>query len=107
MKKFFLLFLLFLPQIALAQNAQTPVVGDEKPEVRVADGVVLPEEMNFTDRFIVTELRDLRIDLERMRAEFNKEIQEREIHAVDRALSYSANTVNFFFVLLTIVIAAG
>ena len=36
--------------------------------------------------------------------EIYSEIQNREIEAVDKALSYSANTVNFLFVFITIII---
>ena len=66
--------------------------------------VIIPEEITWTDRFILTELKDLRVDQEALRREMLTEIQERELATVDRALSYSANTVNFFFVFLTIVI---
>lgn len=67
--------------------------------------VYVPEEITWTQRFILTEIRDLRIELEALRREIFVEIQNREIWTIDKALSYSANTVNFFFVLLTILIA--
>lgn len=67
--------------------------------------VYVPDEITWTERFILTELRDLRIDQESLRREIFIELQNREIWTIDRALSYSANTVNFFFVLLTILIA--
>ncbi len=67
--------------------------------------VLVPEEIDWTQRFILTELKELRIDQETLKREIYQDIQSREISAIDKALSYSANTVNFFFVLLTVVIA--
>lgn len=65
--------------------------------------IVVPEEIDWTQRFILTELKELRIDQETLKRELYKEVQEREFSAVDKALSYSANTVNFFFVFITII----
>lgn len=69
------------------------------------NNVYIPSEISWTERFILTELKDLRVDQEALRREIFVEIQNREIWTIDKALSYSANTVNFFFVLLTILIA--
>ena len=66
--------------------------------------VVVPDEISWTSRFILTELKELRSSQEQLKREIFVEIQKRELETVDRALSYSANTVNFFFVFLTIVI---
>ena len=65
---------------------------------------ILPDNLNLTDRFILTEQKELRIDLEKLKRELIMEVQNRELSSVDRALSYSANTINFFFVFLSVII---
>jgi tetratricopeptide (TPR) repeat protein len=66
--------------------------------------VIVPGDTSWTDRFILTELKELRIWLESTKREIYSEIQARQIETVDKALSYSANTVNFLFVLITIIV---
>lgn len=66
--------------------------------------IVIPEEISWTERFILTEIKELRSSQETLKREIYKEIQDRELETVDKALSYSANTVNFFFVLITVII---
>jgi len=64
----------------------------------------IPDEINLTDRFILSEMKELRIDHETLKRELFREVHDSEIEAIDKALSYSANTVNFLFVLITIII---
>ena len=66
--------------------------------------IVVPEDINWTQRFILTELKELRIQLESTRRELNEELNARELASVDRALSYNANTVNFFWIIITIAV---
>lgn len=66
--------------------------------------IIIPDEINWTDRFILTELKELRVWLEWVKREIYTEIQATQLETVDKALSYSANTVNFFFVFITIII---
>ena len=90
MKKILLLCILFLSFFSLV-NAE-----EEK--------IVIPEEISWTERFILSEIKELRSSQETLKRELFKEIQDRELETVDKALSYSANTVNFFFVLITVII---
>lgn len=75
-------------------------------EVNTASGseIIVPEDINWTQRFILTELKELRIQLEATRRELNEELNTRELASVDRALSYNANTVNFFWIIITIAV---
>lgn len=66
--------------------------------------IVVPDEITWTDRFILSEMKDLRVDLEWIKRELYKEIQDMQLDTVDKALSYSANTVNFFFIFITIIV---
>lgn len=49
-------------------------------------------------------MKELRTELERTRRELNTELNQRELSSVDRALSYNANTVNFFWIIITIAV---
>ena len=66
--------------------------------------LIVPDDINWTQRFILTEMKELRTELERTRRELNTELNQRELSSVDRALSYNANTVNFFWIIITIAV---
>lgn len=104
MKKILIIFLLFFSSLSLAwaEDIQYELVS----EVETATGtqIIIPEDISWTQRFILTELKELRIDLEVHQREIANTINTKELSTVDRALSYSANTVNFFFVVLTIAV---
>lgn len=93
MKKTILLITLFILSIF---NVYWANLEEEK--------IIIPEEINWTERYILTELKELRIWIEWIKREIYSEIQEKQLETVDKALSYSANTVNFFFVFITIIV---
>lgn len=66
--------------------------------------IVIPDDINWTQRFILTELKELRIQLESTRRELNEQLNTRELASIDRALSYNANTVNFLWIIITIAV---
>ncbi len=68
--------------------------------------LIVPEDIDWTQRFILTEMKELRGDIIGYKKEIESMLHQKELALVDRALSYSANTVNFFFVVLTIAIMA-
>jgi tetratricopeptide (TPR) repeat protein len=60
----------------------------------------------FIERYMLDEIRSLRIDLERSHRELSAEVVDRELMAADKAISYSANTVTYFFYLIAAVSSA-
>ena len=54
----------------------------------------------FIELYVLEEMKQLRIDIERQKRELLTEIMDREHTAIDRAVSYSNNTVTYFFYLL-------
>lgn len=68
--------------------------------------LIIPENLDFTKRYMLEEMKNLRIELEAIRREMQIEMNKKQIETIDKALSYSANTVNYFFVLITIAIMA-
>ena len=91
-----------------------PMLANADPEPEV---VFLPEEqMNqfeaeveildeplyspFIERYVLDELKQLRTDMAAQRNEMIQQIVNREINAVDKAVTYSTNTVTYFFYLI-------
>jgi hypothetical protein len=89
---------------ALIITTYADISEEENVVEKQEEKIVVPEEITWTDRFILTELKELRIGQEEVKREIYTEIQNRQLETVDKALSYSANTVNFFFVFITIVL---
>lgn len=84
---------------------RTLFAEEETPELVPLDEIVMPTETtDWNDRYIFTEIQRIRTNIDTMKQEIYADIQKREISIIDRALSYSANTLNYFFILLTIVI---
>lgn len=55
----------------------------------------------LTERFILDEVKDLRVKYEQLRREFTQELVTKEFDFAERAISYSANTVSYFFFFIT------
>ncbi len=101
MKKKYLLFILLASISSLAFAQPGNIDRQDSAEAKQTK-IVIPDESSWTERYILSELKEIRQDHEKLKREMLTEIHERELQSVDRALSYSANTVNFFFVFLTI-----
>ena len=101
MKTQFILLLCSLACVSLSAQASAQTDADISS---VDTGLIIPQEIDWTERFIITEQKELRVDLEKMRREMMTEIQNKELTLIDRALSYSANTLNFFFIFLSIML---
>jgi|TARA_Y100001936_G_scaffold237701_3_gene268650 tetratricopeptide (TPR) repeat protein len=54
----------------------------------------------FIERYILDEVRSLRVDMERKHRELTQEVVDRELGAADKAVSYATNTVTYFFYLI-------
>lgn len=67
--------------------------------------LVVPDDITWTQRFILAEMKDLRTQLEATRRELNIELNNRELATVDKALSYSGNMVNFLWLIITMAMA--
>ena len=66
--------------------------------------LIIPDELDLTKRYILEEVKNLRIEVESLRREMQIEMNKKQIETIDKALSYSANTVNYFFILITLTI---
>lgn len=98
------LILCLLPLLVNAEPAEVQVAP--LPDAQVAEFEAEVEALNeplyspFIERYVMDELKQLRIDMAALRHEMIQQIVDREINAVDKAVSYSTNTVTYFFYLI-------
>ncbi len=102
MKKILMLFFVFFAVSTRLGAENTDYVVEEKN--LSGSQLVVPAEIDWTQRFILSEMKDLRTQLEATRRELNQELNSRELATVDRALSYSGNTVNFLWLIITMAV---
>lgn len=54
----------------------------------------------FVERYVMDELRQLRVDMNTLEVGLTKEVVNRELSATQRAMSYATDTVTYFFYLI-------
>ncbi len=54
----------------------------------------------FIERYVIDELKQLRIDMNKLHVDMTKEVVNRELEATTLAVSYASNTVTYFFYLI-------
>lgn len=57
----------------------------------------------FIERYMLDELKQLRVDLSAQRADLIQQVVDREISSIDRGVTYATNTVSYFFYLIAAV----
>lgn len=57
----------------------------------------------FIERYVLDELKQLRIDVAAQRAEFIQSLVDRDLSIGDKAMNYATNTVTYFFYLIAAV----
>lgn len=82
-----------------AGNAAKPEDGS-KPQIVDLRKLSAEERTNMPplmERYVLDELKSLRTDMQGMRTEIMREVVNRQLEAVDKAIAYSSNTVTYFF----------
>ena len=97
MRRLIILLSLWLPLLAAAASA-TPD-GDAELESHINE-MKEPLYSPFIERYLLDEVRSLRIDMERKHRELAAEVVDRELEAADKAVSYATDTVTYFFYLI-------
>lgn len=100
------LALLAVMVVAAAAAADTPAVASGADEEAVREAVDSLEEPLYTpfiERYLLDEVKQLRIDMANQRQEMTEKIVDRDLMVSDKAMSYSANTVTYFFYLIAAV----
>jgi tetratricopeptide (TPR) repeat protein len=90
----FMSFYFLLSAFAFAQN-------DTHTKIQKAiEDLDKPLYSAFIERYVLDELKQLRIDQAATKHELIQQIVDREHHSVDRAVTYATDTVTYFFYLI-------
>lgn len=76
--------------------------ADQRHTKETQDVETLEEPMYnpFIERYVIDELKQLRVDMNELRVELTKEVTNRELSATSRAVGYATDTVTYFFYLI-------
>lgn len=94
------LFFCFLVTQSLSAQTGDSVPTKENKAAAHVDTLEKPLYSPFTERYILDELKQLRIDQAAQKHEMMQQILDREHKSVDRAVSYATDTVTYFFYLI-------
>ncbi|AFJ01519.1 TPR repeat containing protein [Methylophaga frappieri] len=91
------LVLLLLCPLCVGAETDETLPADFEQQVETLDA---PVYSPFIERYVLDELKQLRTEMAAQRHEMTQQIVDREINAVDKAVSYATNTVTYFFYLI-------
>jgi len=88
--------------IALLSVFIAPVSAAERHSKETQDVNQLKEPMYnpFIERYVMDELKQLRVDMNDLEVTLTKEVVNRELSATSRAVGYATDTVTYFFYLI-------
>lgn len=84
----------FLPAPVLAE------ILDEKKAGKAVKSLDQPLYTPFVERYVLDELKQLRIDQAQTKQQLIQQIVDREHQSVDRGVSYATDTITYFFYLI-------
>lgn len=70
------------------------------PDKSIIDKLNKPLFSPFIERYIMDELKQIRIDMQAQRAELIEKVVEKELSVADKAMGYSTNTITYFFYII-------
>lgn len=86
---------------SLADN--NPVPAPESVQQKASQTVnqlKAPLYTPFIERYVLDELKQLRIDMNTLQVSLTKEVTDRELTSTNRAVNYATDTVTYFFYLI-------
>ena len=86
-------WLALIPQIGFADSLHNKETQD-------VNQLEQPMYNPFIERYVIDELKDLRMDMMQMHVDLTKEVTNRDISLTTRAVSYVSDTVTYFFYLI-------
>lgn len=89
--------LLFGCRMALADEAPTPVA--QAANERISE-LQEPLYNPFVERYVLDELKQLRVDMANQRVELLQQVVDRHVESIDKGVSYATNTITYFFYLI-------
>lgn len=97
--------LLLLSALGVAEEGASRAVVEQRDTTQeeVATAVEHLKEPLFSpfiERYVLDELKQLRVDLAAQRHELVQQILDRELRSVDRGVAYATDTITYFFYLM-------
>jgi len=92
-----ILALLFISPASISQEADEERKDSAQKEV---EALQKPMYTPFVERYMLDEIKQLRIDQAKAKQELIQQIVDREHNSVDRAVAYATDTVTYFFYLI-------
>lgn len=89
--------LLFGCRMALADEA--PAAGEQAASERI-NQLQEPLYNPFVERYVLDELKQLRVDMANQRVELLQQVVDRHVESIDKGVSYATNTITYFFYLI-------
>jgi tetratricopeptide (TPR) repeat protein len=89
----FFTILSLLPQISYAVQSHDKQTQD-------VEALTEPMYNPFIERYVLDELKQLRVDMNDLHVDVTKEVVNRELTATTRAVGYATDTVTYFFYLI-------
>jgi len=86
--------------VACSVQASQPANSKAEAATNTVNQLEKPLYSPFVERYVLDELKQLRVDQNTQRHELMQQILDREHSAVDRAVSYATDTVTYFFYLI-------
>jgi len=80
--------------------AQKPAEDVAASAEEVVEQLEEPLYNPFVERYVLDELKQLRVDLAAQRSEFIQQMVDRELQSVDRGVAYATDTITYFFYLI-------
>ena len=83
-------------------NAESPADAHNPHETRV-DELQEPLYSPFTERYILDELKSLRVDMQNQRVDLIEQVVEKELRLANKSISYVTDAMTYFFYLIAII----
>lgn len=98
LSRIFILASVLLPTGVIAGD--TSAALEEKDYKSTVEELEQPLYTPFIERYVLDELKQLRIDMALQKHELMQQVVDREYKAVDRAVSYATDSITYFFYLI-------
>lgn len=81
-------------------SAETESAASEDQRQTAVDNLKEPLYTPFVERYVLDELKQLRVDMAAQKHEMMQQVVDRELKSVDRGVEYATDTVTYFFYLI-------
>ncbi len=90
-----IIIIIFISSLFGAENLTADPIAD-----KAIDNLEKPLYSPFVERYVLDELKQLRIDNARVKHELTQQILDREQRSVDRGVAYATDTITYFFYMI-------